>query len=73
MAALLEQNPMVTPSPDFEPGDIVYVHGNRRRWVAIVERTDVMTPFPHYIVQTKHGAKYQISQLELSKHKIEKS
>jgi len=54
--------------------DIVYV----RNWplnehVEVLQRIDVMTPLPHYIVRTQHGAKYQISQLELSKHKIEKS
>lgn len=57
----------------FKAGDIAYV----RNWpqnehVEVLQRMDVMTPFPHYIVQTQHGAKYQISQLELSKNKIER-
>ena len=71
MAALLEQNPMARPSADFEPGDIVYIRGNRRRWVAIVERADVMTPFPHYICQKEDGSQWQISKLELSANPID--
>lgn len=56
----------------FKAGDIAYV----RNWpqnehVEVLQRMDVMTPFPHYIVRTQHGAKYQISQLELSHNKIE--
>jgi len=71
MAALLEQDPMVEPSADFQRGDIVYIRGNRRRWVAIVERADVMTPFPHYICQKEDGSQLQISKLELSANPID--
>ena len=73
MAAILESNQMDQPViQKFKPMDIVYV----RNWplnehVEVLQRVDVMTPLPHYIVRTQHGAKYQISQLELSKHKIE--
>ena len=56
----------------FKAGDLAYGRNwLQNEYVEVLQRMDVMTTFPHYIVRTQHGAKYQISQLELSKNKIE--
>ena len=57
-------------SRDYEPGEIVYVRGDSRRWVAVVSRVNAAeTPFPHYVVE-RDGVTSVISKLELSSQPI---
>jgi len=58
-------------SRDYEPGEIVYVRGDSRRWVAVVSRVNAAeTPFPHYVVE-RDGVTSVISKLELSSQPID--
>ena len=58
-------------SRDYEPGEIVYVRGDSRRWVAVVSRVNAAeTPFPHYVVE-RDGVTSVISKLELSLNPID--
>lgn len=60
-------------SRDFEPGEIVYIRGDSRRWVAVVSRFNAAdTPFPHYVVE-RDGVTSVISKLELSIQPIDTS
>ena len=57
-------------SRDYEPGEIVYVRGDSRRWVTVVARFNATeTPFPHYLVE-RDGVTFVISKLELSSQPI---
>ncbi len=57
-------------SRDYEPGEIVYVRGDSRRWVTVVSRVNAAdTPFPHYVVE-RDGVTSVISKLELTSKPI---
>ena len=57
-------------SRDYEPGEIVYVRGDSRRWVAVVSRVNAAdTPFPHYVVE-RDGVTSVVSKLELASQPI---
>lgn len=58
-------------SRDYEPGEIVYIRGDSRRWVAVVSRLNAAdTPFPHYVVE-RDGVTSVMSKLELSLNPID--
>lgn len=62
---------MMKASKDYEPGQIVYVRGDSRRWVAVISRANVTkTLFPHYVVE-RDGITFVISKLELSSKPID--
>ncbi|MGB1197383.1 MAG: hypothetical protein ACPG3W_11945 [Synechococcus sp.] len=54
------------PSPEFEPGQIVYRMGRQANWVEVLEiGTYMQSPFPHYWVQ-RDGVTFLESKLRLS-------
>ena len=54
------------PSPEFEPGQIVYRMGRQANWVEVVGTGTYMeSPFPHYWVQ-RDGVTTLESKLHLS-------